>query len=77
MKSSFLDETLKYADRIEKYARKQIESNRFFRMICKVASITERPPDMAIGSAWSETNERYLIKLLRDHLFHLSLVSNL
>jgi len=65
-----LDETLKYADRIEKYARKQIESNRFFRIICKIASITERPPDMAIGSAWSETNERYLIKLLRDHLFH-------
>jgi len=65
-----LDETLKYADRIEKYARKQIESNRFFRMICKIASITERPQDLAIGSAWSETNERYLIKLLRDHLFH-------
>ena len=38
-------------------------------MICKLGVINERP-EFGVGAGWSETGDRYLLKLFRDHLFH-------
>ncbi|KAH8915997.1 hypothetical protein BT69DRAFT_825968 [Atractiella rhizophila] len=40
-----------------------------FRLLCKLAFINERP-EFERDSRWSETGDRYLLKLFRDYVFH-------
>ncbi|RWS22864.1 PAB-dependent poly(A)-specific ribonuclease subunit PAN3-like protein [Leptotrombidium deliense] len=38
-------------------------------MLAKLGSINERP-EFRMDPQWSETGDRYLLKLFRDYLFH-------
>ena len=38
-------------------------------MLTKLGTISERP-EFQLDPSWSETGDRYMLKLYRDHLFH-------
>jgi PAB-dependent poly(A)-specific ribonuclease subunit 3 len=42
---------------------------RLFRLVTKLGFINERP-EFKNNPAWSETENRYLLKLFRDYVFH-------
>ena len=41
--------------------------------VCLKFGFVNERPDNAISSAWSETGDRYVLKLFRDFLFHQKL----
>lgn len=47
----------------------ELENGRLFRLLCKFGFINERP-EFALDPKWSETGDRYIIKLFRDYVFH-------
>lgn len=47
----------------------ELENGRLVRLLCKFGFINERP-EFARDSRWSETGDRYIIKLFRDYVFH-------
>jgi PAB-dependent poly(A)-specific ribonuclease subunit 3 len=47
----------------------ELENARLFRLMCKFGFINERP-EFARDARWSETGDRYIIKLFRDYVFH-------
>ncbi|CAA9997558.1 unnamed protein product [Nesidiocoris tenuis] len=49
---------------------KEMENGRLLRLIVKLCSINERP-ELNLDPSWSETGDRYMLKLFRDHVFHL------
>ncbi|RCN41367.1 hypothetical protein ANCCAN_12688 [Ancylostoma caninum] len=59
-------------------ASTELENGRLFRILAKINTIVERP-DSALGCgfcrfnldpSWSETGDRFMIKLFRDYVFH-------
>uniref|UniRef100_H2ZDN5 Poly(A) specific ribonuclease subunit PAN3 n=1 Tax=Ciona savignyi TaxID=51511 RepID=H2ZDN5_CIOSA len=64
-----LDAALLRCDVIENEMSKEVENGRLFRMVSKLGVINERP-EFSLEPTWSETGDRYLLKLFRDHLFH-------
>lgn len=64
-----LDESLNAADRLEAELSSELENGRLFRLMCKFGFINERP-EFARDARWSETGDRYIIKLFRDYVFH-------
>ncbi|KAL7734202.1 hypothetical protein ACLKA6_011873 [Drosophila palustris] len=48
---------------------KEMENGRLYRILVKLNSINERP-DFNLDCTWSETGDRYMLKLFRDFLFH-------
>ncbi|CAF0799190.1 unnamed protein product [Didymodactylos carnosus] len=56
-------------DIIENELSKEIDCGRLFRLICKLDTLLERP-EHALNQAWSETGDRYILKLFRDYVFH-------
>ncbi|RVE58743.1 hypothetical protein OJAV_G00197890 [Oryzias javanicus] len=48
---------------------KEVQNGRLFRLLAKLGTINERP-EFQKDPTWSETGDRYLLKLFRDHLFH-------
>ncbi|XP_078494420.1 PAN2-PAN3 deadenylation complex subunit pan3-like [Ciona intestinalis] len=64
-----LDAALLRCDVIENEMAKEVENGRLFRMLSKLGVINERP-EFGMEATWSETGDRYLLKLFRDHLFH-------
>ncbi|MFH4974922.1 hypothetical protein AB6A40_001631 [Gnathostoma spinigerum] len=56
-------------DLLENELSKELENGRLFRLLCKLNTIIERP-DFQLDMQWSETGDRYLLKLFRDYLFH-------
>ncbi|XP_065316820.1 PAN2-PAN3 deadenylation complex subunit Pan3-like isoform X2 [Gordionus sp. m RMFG-2023] len=47
----------------------ELENGRIFRLLCKLNTIVERP-EHNMDVSWSETGDRYLLKLFRDFLFY-------
>ncbi|UYV83720.1 PAN3 [Cordylochernes scorpioides] len=47
----------------------EVQNGRMFRMLCKLGAINERQ-EFNMDPAWSETGDRYPLKLFRDYLFH-------
>ena len=47
----------------------ELENGRLVRLLCKFGFIDERP-EFARDPRWSETGDRYIIKLFRDYVFH-------
>ncbi|CAF3634369.1 unnamed protein product [Rotaria sp. Silwood1] len=47
----------------------ELDCSRLFRLICKLNTLLERP-EHSINQAWSETGDRYILKLFRDFIFH-------
>ncbi|VEU21812.1 DEKNAAC102722 [Brettanomyces naardenensis] len=57
------------ADYMESSLLTEVENARLVRLLCKLDVISERPEFIKDGS-WSETGERYPIKLFKDYVFH-------
>ncbi|KNC74692.1 hypothetical protein SARC_12767, partial [Sphaeroforma arctica JP610] len=56
-------------DILETEISKELENGRLFRLIAKLGFVNERP-EYAMDPSWSETGDRYLLKLFRDYVFH-------
>ncbi|KAM3723478.1 PAN2-PAN3 deadenylation complex subunit [Dirofilaria immitis] len=64
-----LETTQMKNDLLENELSKELENGRLFRLLCKLNTITERA-EFQMDMSWSETGDRYLLKLFRDYLFH-------
>ncbi|ESO93814.1 hypothetical protein LOTGIDRAFT_209346 [Lottia gigantea] len=64
-----LDAAQLRGDVLQNELAKEVENGRLFRLICKFGAINERQ-DFSLDQAWSETGDRYILKLFRDYLFH-------
>ncbi|VDM96103.1 unnamed protein product [Thelazia callipaeda] len=64
-----LETTQMKNDLLENELSKELENGRLFRLLCKINTITERS-EFQMDMSWSETGDRYLLKLFRDYLFH-------
>ncbi|KAI8145218.1 hypothetical protein BJV82DRAFT_605362 [Fennellomyces sp. T-0311] len=58
-----------YADVLETELRRELENGRLVRLLSKMGFINERP-EFDMDPSWSETGDRYIIKLFRDYVFH-------
>ncbi|KAI8073106.1 hypothetical protein BC940DRAFT_364207 [Gongronella butleri] len=58
-----------YTDALEHELSKELENGRVVRLLCKLGFINERP-EFDMDPRWSETGDRYIIKLFRDYVFH-------
>lgn len=47
----------------------EYDNGRLLRLLLKLGTLNERPDQGGVGE-WSETGERYILKLFRDYLFH-------
>ncbi|KAK3752608.1 hypothetical protein QZH41_018813, partial [Actinostola sp. cb2023] len=56
-------------DVLEGELAKEMENGRILRILSKLGTINERP-ELGMDHGWSETGDRYLLKLFRDYLFH-------
>ncbi|KAG1213174.1 hypothetical protein G6F68_005409 [Rhizopus microsporus] len=56
-------------DDLEQCLGQELENGRLVRLISKMGFINERP-EFDMDPSWSETGDRYLIKLFRDYVFH-------
>ncbi|CAG0881389.1 unnamed protein product, partial [Darwinula stevensoni] len=64
-----LDAAFMRCDVIESETAKEVENGRLFRLLVKLNTVNERP-ELNLDPAWSETGDRYLLKLFRDYVFH-------
>lgn len=79
------DSTLHLEDDLTTNLMRELENGRLVRLLTKLNVILERPepspaassqtstsnqPQQPSSSAWSETGERYYLKLFRDYVFH-------
>ncbi|XP_058835746.1 PAN2-PAN3 deadenylation complex subunit PAN3 isoform X1 [Topomyia yanbarensis] len=48
---------------------KEMENGRLYRLLIKLGTVNERP-ELNLDVTWSETGDRYMLKLFRDYLFH-------
>ncbi|XP_050421914.1 PAN2-PAN3 deadenylation complex subunit PAN3 [Adelges cooleyi] len=64
-----LDAVQNHSDTLENELSKEMENGRLFRLLVKLGSINERP-EFNLDPSWSETGDRYMLKLFRDYLFH-------
>ena len=69
------DENLASFDSLHEHLRQEYENGRLNRLLMKFGFVNERP-DNTSSSAWSETGDRYILKLFRDFLFHQNLPDN-
>eukprot|EP01112_Ceratiomyxa_fruticulosa_P008253 TRINITY_DN2133_c0_g1_i5.p1 TRINITY_DN2133_c0_g1~~TRINITY_DN2133_c0_g1_i5.p1 ORF type:complete len:283 (-),score=48.95 TRINITY_DN2133_c0_g1_i5:155-1003(-) len=58
-----------YSDQLMDDLSKEVENGRLVRLLAKLGFINERP-EYGIEQSWSETGDRYLLKLFRSHVFH-------
>ncbi|KAK0417085.1 hypothetical protein QR680_012825 [Steinernema hermaphroditum] len=64
-----LEAAQSHNDYLENELSKELENGRLFRLLAKINSIVERP-ELNMDATWSETGDRFLLKLFRDYLFH-------
>ncbi|KNC98622.1 hypothetical protein, variant 1 [Spizellomyces punctatus DAOM BR117] len=58
-----------YNDLLEGDLCRELENGRLVRLLCKLGFINERP-EFNMDPTWTETGDRYLLKLFRDYVFH-------
>ncbi|CZR51404.1 related to poly(A)-specific ribonuclease [Phialocephala subalpina] len=56
-------------DTLTSQLTRELENGRLFRLMAKLGEINERP-EYDNNPKWSETGERYMLKLFRDYVFH-------
>ncbi|KAJ3220008.1 PAB-dependent poly(A)-specific ribonuclease subunit 3 [Dinochytrium kinnereticum] len=56
-------------DTLEEELLKEVRNANVFKMLCLLGFINERP-QFDMDPSWSETGDRYLLKLFRDYVFH-------
>jgi len=54
---------------LENELAKEVECGRLFRLMTKLNTINERA-ELNLDASWSETGDRYMLKLFRDYVFH-------
>jgi PAB-dependent poly(A)-specific ribonuclease subunit 3 len=64
-----LDQAYQRSDQIESELNRELDNSRLFRLLAKLGSVNERP-EFKNDPNWSETGDRYMLKLFRDYLFH-------
>jgi len=64
-----LDTAMLAVDALHSHLRCEYENSRLFRLLLKLGMINERP-EYARAPKWSETGDRYVLKLFRDYVFH-------
>lgn len=60
------DDGLSGIDALEEELMGELENARLVRLLCKLGFMNERPGE----PRWSETGDKYIIKLFRDYVFH-------
>ncbi|KAK5656512.1 hypothetical protein OQA88_4489 [Cercophora sp. LCS_1] len=65
-----VDQDLQARDKDTWELWKEVENARLFRITAKLNTILERGEVMPNGQLWSETGERYQLKIFRDYVFH-------
>ncbi|KAF2271612.1 PAB-dependent poly(A)-specific ribonuclease subunit PAN3 [Westerdykella ornata] len=79
--AAVFDSNLHAEDTLTHHLSRELENARIVRLMAKLNMIIERPEvDMSLAgsgsnafhpsSSWSETGERYYLKLFRDYVFH-------
>jgi PAB-dependent poly(A)-specific ribonuclease subunit 3 len=60
------------ADTLEEQMGRMYDCDRMFKLMSKITLVCERPPPPGVKPAdsWSDTDDRYVIKLFRDYVFH-------
>ncbi|CAI2348101.1 unnamed protein product [Caenorhabditis sp. 36 PRJEB53466] len=56
-------------DTIEAELSRELENGRLFRLLAKINTVLERV-EHGIDEGWSETGDRFMLKLFRDYIFH-------
>ncbi|XP_017493051.1 PREDICTED: PAB-dependent poly(A)-specific ribonuclease subunit PAN3-like [Rhagoletis zephyria] len=56
-------------DHLYEELAKEADNGRLLRLLAKLGTINERP-EHQLDPNWSETGDRYMLKLFRDYLFH-------
>ncbi|KAK9820130.1 hypothetical protein WJX72_006407 [[Myrmecia] bisecta] len=64
-----LDALHLYSDAVVSQLSKEAENGRLLRLLIRLSTINERP-EADMDPQWSETGDRYLLKLFRDFVFH-------
>lgn len=64
-----LEKTYNFADALESELCKELDNGRLFRLMVKLGFINERP-EYDFSTSWSETGDRFPLKLFRDYVFH-------
>ncbi|KAF2087114.1 PAB-dependent poly(A)-specific ribonuclease subunit PAN3, partial [Saccharata proteae CBS 121410] len=64
-----LDNTFHAEDTLTSHLGRELENGRIVRLLAKLNFINERP-EFENNAQWSETGERYYLKLFRDYVFH-------
>lgn len=64
-----LNHALQFDDEMHSELIREVENGRLMRLMAKLHFITERP-EFDHDRQWSETGDRYLLKLFRDYVFH-------
>jgi PAB-dependent poly(A)-specific ribonuclease subunit 3 len=49
---------------------KEWQNGRYFRLLCKLAVVLDRPEHDSDHGKWAETGDRFLMKLFRNFVFH-------
>ncbi|WVQ79899.1 hypothetical protein IAT38_001999 [Cryptococcus sp. DSM 104549] len=64
-----LDAMQNYADVLENELGAEVENGRIVRLMTKLGFINERA-EFELDPRWSDTGDRYILKLFRDYVFH-------
>jgi PAB-dependent poly(A)-specific ribonuclease subunit 3 len=65
----FSNQLESHADTLETELMKELDNGRLLRLLVKLGFINERP-EYDMSTNWSDTGDRYLLKLFRDYVFH-------
>lgn len=64
-----LDMSMASTDALHGHLSNEYQNGRLLRLLFKLGTINERPSH-GIDTQWSETGDRYILKLFRDYVFH-------
>ena len=64
-----LNQALQQDDQLHSELSRELENGRLVRLMAKLNFINERP-EFDHDRQWSETGDRYFLKLFRDYVFH-------
>lgn len=65
-----LDRQAMHNDTLVGQLSRELENGRLLRLACRLAMVCERSTEEDLEAQWSETGDRYLLKLFRDFVFH-------
>lgn len=64
-----LNQSYECYDNIQAELEREALNGKLFRLLVKLSMINDRP-ELRLDPTWSETGDRYMLKLFREYLFH-------